>query len=286
MRKAFSLGLMLLTITACGDDENSTPSGGAGAGGAGGSTTGGSGGTSECQPEAVSFLEEAVATYAQAAQTSEITERACLVASAFTEQAEVRLQRDVASGHAAISELLGVTSFDTVELSMLDETAEFARFAQRNTASSTDEQLCFVERAADNRLAQLVAFELAPPAMNAPSVPLQAYLDAWNEPEEAARLALLETAWAENGRDVDPTADATGREGLSQVIAAFQSQFADVTLVLGSGIETQGNWLRWRWEIRGADDGLLLDGTDVALVEESGKVLRIVGFFGGEPLLP
>lgn len=276
---------MLLTITACTSDESSTPSGGAGAG-AGSSTTGGSGGTFECQPEAVSSIQEAVATYAQAAQTSETNERECLVASAFTEEAEVRLQTDVASGHTAISELLGVTSFDEVELSMLDETAEFARFAQRNTGSAVEEQFCFVERAADNRLAQLVAFELAPPAINTPSAPLQAYLDAWNEHEEATRLALLETAWAENGRYVDPTADATGREGLSQVIAAFQTQFADVTLVLGSGIETHGNWLRWRWEIRGADDALLLDGTDVALVEDSGKVLRIVGFFGGEPLLP
>ena len=285
MRKAFSVGLMLLAITACTSDESSTASGGAGAA-TGSSTTGGAGGASECQPEAVSSLEEAVATYAQAAQTSDTTERECLVASAFTEEAEVRLQREVASGHAAISDLLGVTSFDAVELSVLDETAEFARFAQRNTASSTDERFCFVERAADNRVAQLVAFELAPPAINTPSAPLQAYLDAWNEHDEATRLALLDTAWAENGRFVDPTADATGREGLSQVIAAFQAQFADVTLVLGSGIETHGKWLRWRWEIRGADDALLLDGTDVAVVEDSGKVLRIVGFFGEEPLLP
>jgi hypothetical protein len=284
---AFS-ALMLLTITSCTEDESSGSSGGTG--GTSSSNSGGAGesagGGAECQPEPATSLDEAVSGYVQATQASQAEERACLVAGAFSEQAEVRLQREVAVGHAAISDLLGVTTFDAVELSQLDETAEFARFAQRGTGSSSAEQLCFVERAADNRLAQLVAFEIAPPAMNTPSAPLQAYLDAWNEHDEVTRLALLETAWTENGRYVDPTADATGRDGLSQVISAFQAQFADVTLVLGSGIETHGNWLRWRWEIRGADNGLILEGTDVAVVEDSGKVLRIVGFFGGEPELP
>jgi hypothetical protein len=37
------------------------------------------------------------------------------------------------------------------------------------------------------------------------------YGSAWNEPDEAARRQLLESAWADHGTYCDPTANVEGR---------------------------------------------------------------------------
>jgi hypothetical protein len=49
-----------------------------------------------------------------------------------------------------------------------------------------------------------------------------AYGSAWNEPDEAARRQLLESAWADHGTYCDPTANAEGREALVAHIGALQ----------------------------------------------------------------
>ena len=49
-----------------------------------------------------------------------------------------------------------------------------------------------------------------------------AYGSSWNEPDEAARRQLLESAWADDGTYCDPTASVEGREALVAHIGAMQ----------------------------------------------------------------
>jgi hypothetical protein len=81
-----------------------------------------------------------------------------------------------------------------------------------------------------------------------------AYVQAWNEPDTAARRKLLERAWAEAATYTDPTAHVEGREALVAHIGGFQTQMP----------------------------GARLNGTS-AVDEHHGRLARVVGFFGPPP---
>ena len=53
------------------------------------------------------------------------------------------------------------------------------------------------------------------------SLTISAYTSAWNTADAKKRAGLLETAWADGGRYVDPQSDVTGRDQLDQHIGDF-----------------------------------------------------------------
>ena len=107
-----------------------------------------------------------------------------------------------------------------------------------------------------------------------------AYGAAWNEPDEAARRKLLDTAWADDGVYCDPTAIVEGRDALVAHIAGFQQQFPGARIDETSGADDHHGWLRFSWRMVGADGAPVMDGFDVGELAPDGRLRRIVGFFG------
>ena len=64
-----------------------------------------------------------------------------------------------------------------------------------------------------------------------------AYGSSWNEPDEAARRQLLESAWADDGTYCDPTANVEGREALVAHIGALQVAMPGHTIDLVTGVD-------------------------------------------------
>ena len=106
------------------------------------------------------------------------------------------------------------------------------------------------------------------------------YAAAWDEPDAHARDRLLEECWAPDGVYVDPTARAEGREALSRHIGGFHERFPGYRIDVTTGPDGHGPHLRFGWAMKRPDGSVEMEGMDYAEVDGSGRLTRIVGFFG------
>jgi hypothetical protein len=109
------------------------------------------------------------------------------------------------------------------------------------------------------------------------------YAAAWDEHDEAARRELLERSWADAGVYCDPTAVVEGREALVAHLGAFLASGAGARVVVTSGVDEHDGFLRFAWQVVGADGSLQFEGMDFGELDEDGRLRRIVGFFGPFP---
>jgi hypothetical protein len=109
------------------------------------------------------------------------------------------------------------------------------------------------------------------------------YMEAWNEADEARRLALLARCWSDRGRYVDPNADLEGRAALAQHIAKVQASRPGARLEFVSGIDVHHAVARFLWRLVRADGTRGDISIDFGEVGEDGLLVRIVGFFGPAP---
>ncbi len=109
------------------------------------------------------------------------------------------------------------------------------------------------------------------------------YLAMWLEPDEAARRARIEQVFTEDGRHVDPNADARGHDGLAAMITAVHEQFPGFGMRATSGVDQHNDQLRFGWELLAADGSVILAGIDAGEVAPDGRLSRITGFWGDPP---
>ena len=112
---------------------------------------------------------------------------------------------------------------------------------------------------------------------------VRAYVNAWNEPDSDKRMALLEIAWSETGMYVDPTVELSGREALSDHIAAMQAKRPGARIVLTSGTDEHHGQLRFHWRLDLGDGTQGAESVDFGMLDRDGRLSRIVGFFGAPP---
>ena len=112
------------------------------------------------------------------------------------------------------------------------------------------------------------------------STTVDRYFAAWNDTDPASRLAAVVRAWAPEGRYVDPVADVTGHQAISDMIGGVHEQYPGVTLRCSSEVGSHHDVIRFDWEILHENGGLALSGIDVARVGEDGRLVDVRGFFG------
>lgn len=110
---------------------------------------------------------------------------------------------------------------------------------------------------------------------------IQAYIDAWNEPDRDRRRELLDKAWDDNGTYTDPMSSAQGKEELLALIDQFHQQMPGTKIVIASQVEQHHGQLRFAWRMEGGPQAM--DGIDVGRTAEDGRLESIVGFFGANP---
>ena len=105
----------------------------------------------------------------------------------------------------------------------------------------------------------------------------------WLETDPAARAEPVAKVFTEDGRHVDPNADARGHDGLADMITAVHAQFPGFQMRFPGGIDAHNDQLRFAWELLGADGSPIVAGIDVGEVAEDGRLRRITGFWGDLP---
>jgi hypothetical protein len=112
---------------------------------------------------------------------------------------------------------------------------------------------------------------------------IDTYFAIFNETDAARRAELIPQAWAEDCAYVDPLVQASGAEAINSMVGDLQGQFPGHAVSLNSGLDAHHNLVRFGWDLTDADGTVIMQGLDVAIVAEDGRLSRIGGFFGPLP---
>jgi hypothetical protein len=115
--------------------------------------------------------------------------------------------------------------------------------------------------------------------MQAYEAHLKTMLDIWNTPDPEQRRAMAADALEHNVHFVDPRHNIIGREAFLAMVSETRAAIPEAVYRRASAIDMQNNFCRYHWAI---DMGgqRLLDGFDVTEVNDAGKVVKVIGFFG------
>ena len=108
---------------------------------------------------------------------------------------------------------------------------------------------------------------------------IDTYLEAYGETDAGRRRGLIEQIWAHDGQLIDPPIDAAGRDAISDMASAVQSQFPGHSFRRTSDVDAHHGFARYGWDLVAADGSVTLSGMDVAELDD-GQLRRVVGFFG------
>lgn len=109
------------------------------------------------------------------------------------------------------------------------------------------------------------------------------YFDMWRAADEAERAELVARVFTDDGRHVDPHADAVGHDALAAMLAGVHGAYPGFAIERTSGIDQHGAQLRFSWRMSAADDSLVIEGLDVVELAPDGRLARVVGFWGDLP---
>ena len=114
---------------------------------------------------------------------------------------------------------------------------------------------------------------------------IERYLDAWNETDADARRAAVADVYADGAQYVDPLADVTGHDQISELIGAVQQQVpGHVFRLADGGVDAHHYIARFSWELVPATGGeSLAVGFDVAVLEDDGRIASVLGFLDKAP---
>ncbi|MEM9132221.1 MAG: nuclear transport factor 2 family protein [Actinomycetota bacterium] len=108
------------------------------------------------------------------------------------------------------------------------------------------------------------------------------YFACWNATDAADRAAAVARTWTEEATSTDPANAVAGHDELTAMFAASQEAFPGHRFRQVGGADSHHQLLRWGWEMLDADGARVLDGIDVAIVADDGRLSALAGFFGAE----
>ena len=112
---------------------------------------------------------------------------------------------------------------------------------------------------------------------------VDAYLEALTETDAARRTELIEQAWTEDGRFVDPLFDVQGHAALDELAQGVIAQYPGHTFRRTSGVDSHHNLVRYTFEFTSPDGTVVITGTDVGVLADDGRLQGMAGFFGDVP---
>jgi hypothetical protein len=109
---------------------------------------------------------------------------------------------------------------------------------------------------------------------------IDTHLTAYTEPDADRRRTLIEQAWAADGRLLDPPLTGEGHEGIAAAADALLSHYPGHAFRRTSDVDEHHGTARYAWQLVDPDGGIALTGIDVADLDDEGRLVRVVGFFG------
>ena len=104
------------------------------------------------------------------------------------------------------------------------------------------------------------------------------YLAVWNERDDITRRARIAQLFAANATYADPMMRGSGVEGIDVMIKAAQQQFPGHRFSLHGTPDGHHDVVRFSWTLGLDGAAPVAKGSDVAWVDERGRLLRVSGF--------
>ena len=117
--------------------------------------------------------------------------------------------------------------------------------------------------------------------MTTPLAIADRYLATWNEPDATRRQALVAGLWSPHGRYVDPLMSGQGHDGIARMIDTARAQFPGLVFSARGEPDGHGPFARFSWSLGPAGGARVAGGTDVARLDEQGRVVEVIGFLDG-----
>ncbi len=108
---------------------------------------------------------------------------------------------------------------------------------------------------------------------------LDKMLATWNTPDASEVRALVDASMEHNVHFVDPNHNIIGRYAFVDMVGAVQKLIPGAVYARASEVDFQNNHCRYHWAIS-KDGQSLMKGFDVTEVNDAGKIVKVIGFFG------
>lgn len=111
---------------------------------------------------------------------------------------------------------------------------------------------------------------------------LDRMLAAWNEADPGKVRTHLEAALSTSVEFIDPSVVTRGIDEFEANVHEVHGQIPGASYHRTSAVDSHHGLHRYSWEIRQNGDRLI-EGFDVTEVDDDGRVVRVLGFFGPLP---
>ena len=108
---------------------------------------------------------------------------------------------------------------------------------------------------------------------------LNKMLAIWNSSDADEIERLTGEALEHNVHFADPNHNIVGHKAFIDMVHLVQSQIPGATYSRASEVDMQNNFCRYHWKID-LNGKRLVDGFDVTEVNDAGKIVKVLGFFG------
>jgi hypothetical protein len=112
---------------------------------------------------------------------------------------------------------------------------------------------------------------------------LQAYFDAWNEPDPDKRARLLGCCLTEAAEQLDPIGRWRGIDGFVERIGRYHEAAPGTRIVPASGVDAHNHVSRYAWQVVNEEGASILEGLDVVERANDGRLKRVLMFYGPLP---
>lgn len=106
------------------------------------------------------------------------------------------------------------------------------------------------------------------------------YFECWNALDDTARAAAIERTWAPDATSTDPVAAVAGRDAIAAMMAATLDTYPGHRFAQIGDLDAHHDMVRWGWEMVDPNGQRVIDGIDIASVDDQGRLVNLTGFFG------
>lgn len=109
---------------------------------------------------------------------------------------------------------------------------------------------------------------------------IDTHLSAYADPDAARRGPLVARVWSDDGELIDPPFDGRGHEAIAAMADAVLAHYPGHSFERTTVIDEHHGYARYEWALVAPDGAPAVTGTDFAQVDDAGRIVRILGFFG------
>lgn len=109
---------------------------------------------------------------------------------------------------------------------------------------------------------------------------IDSHLEAYALADPARRAALVAANWNADGQLFDPPFEGCGHAEICGLTDVVLAHYAGHSFRRSTDVDAHHRFARYGWELVAPDGTVAVGGTDFVEVDDSGKLLRVVGFFG------